>query len=332
MPLAARAEPIKLRITLQLPLTNHLGKNLVEFKEEVEKQTGGAIQIEIFDNSRLYRDDQAYGAVASGAIEMASVGISQLVKEMPALNLFGQPFLFNFPALIEAAAASDGDVRKVLDKAVLEKLGVRVLWLQAFGSSVIVSKGHGATTPAGIRGKKVRVWAKNVATYTKVCGGDPYVISASKQLDAVKDGKVDMLMTGITSIESRGLWKVLDTVTLTEHAALEFPVIINEKVWQSLSDNHKAIISTVARKVERKLRRSMAEIEEKAVAFVRSKGMKVYELTPNDVAEWRACSASIMDEYMSSAGDVASKLMAAYGRLRTLPCCSAGPKGQFTLR
>jgi C4-dicarboxylate-binding protein DctP len=332
VPSAAGAEPIKLRVTLQLPLTNHLGVNLTQFKTEVEKHSGDTISVEIFDNSRLYRDDQALDAVASGAIEMGSVGISQFVKKMPALDLFGQPFLFNFEALVRAAADPDGEVRKVLDKAVLDGIGVRVLWLQSYGSSVFVSKGRDARTPAAISSQKVRVWADNVAKFTRLCGGVPLVISASKQYQAVKDGTVDMLMTGITSVESRGLWKVLDTITRTEHAALEFPVIINEKVWQSLSEKHKAIISTAAKKVERDLRQSMTDVEEKAYAFARAKGMKVHDLTPNEVAEWRACSASIMDEYMGNAGDVAYKLMGAYGKLRTLPCCSAGPKGQFTLR
>ncbi|MBT7941777.1 MAG: C4-dicarboxylate ABC transporter substrate-binding protein, partial [Alphaproteobacteria bacterium] len=37
---AAQAET-KLRVTLQLPLKHHLGKNIAAFKAEVEKETGG---------------------------------------------------------------------------------------------------------------------------------------------------------------------------------------------------------------------------------------------------------------------------------------------------
>jgi C4-dicarboxylate-binding protein DctP len=137
----AGAEPAKLRVTLQLPITNHLGVNLMQFKAEVEKRSAGTISIEVFDNSRLYRDDQALEAVASGAIEMGSVGISQFVKKVPALDVFGQPFLFNFEALVRAATDPDGEVRKLLDKAVLDGTGVRVLWLQSYGSSVFPLQG-----------------------------------------------------------------------------------------------------------------------------------------------------------------------------------------------
>jgi C4-dicarboxylate-binding protein DctP len=178
----------------------------------------------------------------------------------------------------------------------------------------------------------VRVWADNVAKFTRYCGGVPLLISASKQYQAVKDGTVDMLMTGITSVESRELWKVLDTITRTEHAALEFVVVINERGWRSIGDGHRAIITAAARKVERDLRQEMADVEAKAYAFARAKGMKVHDLTPNEVAEWRACSADIMAEYMNDAGETARRLMEAYGKLRTDPCCSTGPKGEFTLR
>jgi TRAP-type C4-dicarboxylate transport system substrate-binding protein len=81
LPSTAHAQPVKLRITLQLPITNHLGVNLKQFKEEVESKTGGAIVAEIFDRARLYKDNEALAAVSSGAVEMGTVGLSQFRKK-----------------------------------------------------------------------------------------------------------------------------------------------------------------------------------------------------------------------------------------------------------
>jgi C4-dicarboxylate-binding protein DctP len=141
-----------------------------------------------------------------------------------------------------------------------------------------------------------------------------------------------MVMTGITGVDSRELWKVTDTITRTEHAALEFLVIINDRVWQSLDQRGKAVVSESSRMVEQDLRERMADIEAKAYAFAREKGMKIYEPSPDDVMEWRACSARLVEDYMKDAGQLAFRLMAAYGRLRTQPCCSTGPAGTFSLR
>ena len=56
--------------------------------------------------------------------------------------------------------------------------------------------------------------------------------------------------------------------------------------------------------------------------------------TPDQVADWRACSASIVEGYIANNSDLARQLMIAYGKLRTDPCCTAGPAilGSFNRR
>jgi len=41
-----------LRITLQLPLKHHLGQNLLNFKEEVERESGRSLKIEIYPSAQ----------------------------------------------------------------------------------------------------------------------------------------------------------------------------------------------------------------------------------------------------------------------------------------
>src|SRR5262245_24823119 len=103
VPTHARAETTKLRISLQQSITAHLGQNLVQFKKEIEARSGGALAVEIYDDSKLYSDNEAAGAVASGAIEMASITYQQLTRKVPALGIFEQPLLFNSEALVRAA-------------------------------------------------------------------------------------------------------------------------------------------------------------------------------------------------------------------------------------
>jgi len=143
--------------------------------------------------------------------------------------------------------------------------------------------------------------------------------------DAIKDGAVDLAMGSITSVEPRALWKVADTVTVTNHVPIEFLLLINERTWQSLSPDHQAIIAEAARDVERVTRDRVSENETWAYAFAREKGMQLRALTPDQVAEWRACSADVLVDYMSQSGELVRQLLAAYGRLRTNPCCTSGP-------
>ena len=328
-PIHSRAEQTKLRVTLQLPISSHLGANLLQFKAEVERNSEGAIAVDIYDNSRLYRDDQAVGAVASGAIEMASVTTKQMTDKVPALGIIEQPFLFNSEALVRAATDPDGEMRQLLDRAILEAMGIRVLWWQSYGNSVFFSKARDVRHPDRLRGQKVRVAGENMVSFTRYCEGLPFLISASKQFQAIKDGTVDMIMTSITGLVSRELWKVTDTITRTEHAALEFVVVINEGVWQSLTEPQRQVMTGVAREVERRLRQKMAEVDEAAYSFARSKGMTIRSLTPDETSAWRACSAPVLEHYMSNADASVKDVLAAYGRLRMQPCCNEGPQADL---
>jgi hypothetical protein len=61
----------------------------------------------------------------------------------------------------------------------------------------------------------------------------------------------------------------------------------------------------------------------------------VRTLTADQVAEWRACSAGMLEDYMRSGGELARRIMLGYARLRTMPCCTIDPGmagGQFHRR
>jgi C4-dicarboxylate-binding protein DctP len=334
LPAGSAWAQIKLRATLQVAVTDpFFGVSLVRFKQEVEKRTEQAVTIEIFDKGQLYKDTQVVDAVSSGAIEMGIAGSTQFSNRIPAVGILDQPFLFNFDALVRAALSPGSEVRKVIDSTILARTGVRVLWWQSLGNTILYSKGRDAADPERIKDQKIRVFGKILGDLVSQCGGKPLPVGVAKIHDDLKTGALDMAMAGVAAIESRALWQVTDTITRTELAPVEFLLVVNEKVWQSLPPRSQATIAEAARDVERETRDRLADIEAKAYAFAKAKGLKVLELTPDQVAEWRACSADVVADYMARNGDLARQLMVAYARLRTQPCCVAGPSSAaFTRR
>jgi C4-dicarboxylate-binding protein DctP len=327
-PPAAASEPIKIRLALQVSAAEpFLGAPIGRFKEEVERETGKAIIIEIFDNGKLYVDDQLVGAVRSGAIEMGLAPLYGISRVLPAAGFMEQPFLFNFDGLTQAATSPESELRTLMDDAILNTLGLRVLWWETIGPQAFFTKEGDARQPSSIKGKKMRAGSPTTSSFAAHCGGAPSIVSTSKVQQALADGTLDMVMMAPAGVWTRDLWKVSATMTRTDHAAVEFLVVINERVWQSLSDKHQRIFAQAARRVERDARERSVQLNEEAYDFARSKGMKVYELSPHDVTEWRACSSNVLVDFMEKGGALAQALMSAYGRLRTAPCCSAGPQG-----
>jgi C4-dicarboxylate-binding protein DctP len=306
---ATAAEDKTLRITLQLPLKHHLGQNLLAFKEEVERQSGGSLAIEIYPSAQLYKDKEVPQAVASGAIEMGVASLTRFAGTIPAVDIFYVPFMFDSDAKVRAATAPGSPIRGPIDEAVLGT-GARILWWQAFGGAILLSKGEPIRTPEDMRGKKVRVFGKTLGKFVEAVGGAPTLMSGSEQFLAYQRGTVDAGMTGLTTIPSRKLYQVMDAVTLTQHADIEFVVLINEDVWQGLTEEQREIISTAARRVEAELRDTMSRIEAEALEFAR-KEMTVVELTEAERAAWREATKSVVDDYVARAGDLGKQLVEA---------------------
>jgi C4-dicarboxylate-binding protein DctP len=326
----AGAQQVVLRATLQAPLANPFyGVSMARLKEEVEKRSKNTLAIEIFDNQRLFRDEETVNAVSSGAVDIGVAASFHYAKRVPAIAILDLPFLFNFPALVGATVSPESEIRRLIDNAVLTDMGARILWWQSLGDTVFFSNGHDIADPERIKGQRVAAPGKPMAR----CGGRPSILGIEKMMDAFKEDTIDVAAAAMAAIQSRDLWKASNTVTRTAHAPLEFLLAMNEKSYQSLSPKHRTILTEAARDVERETRARVAEFEVKAVAFANSKGMRVVRLTPDQVAEWRACSADAIIDFMSEHGELAHRLMAAYGKLRTDPCCSTEPSGAtFTRR
>ncbi|WP_038035420.1 TRAP transporter substrate-binding protein DctP [Thermopetrobacter sp. TC1] len=308
----AQAETV-LRVTLQLPIKHHLGQNMLDFKKEVEAKTNGEIKIEIYPSAQLYKDKEVPQAVSSGAIEMGIASLTRFAGTIPAVDIFYVPFMFDSQEKVKKATAPESPIRKALDEAILNT-GARVLWWQAFGQAIVLSKKKPIRLPEDMKGLKVRVFGKTIGETVKVLGGSPVLMSGSKQFLAYQRGAVDAGMTGITAVKSRKLYEVMDYLPLPRHADIEFIVIINEKVWQGLKPEHRKIIMTAARRVEKELRDKMNAIENQALEDIRPK-IKVIDLTEEERDKWRKATRPVVDAYIKNAGELGRKLVDMAGKL-----------------
>ncbi len=154
----ANAADLTMRITLQLPLKSHLGQNLVMFKKEVEEKSGGKIDVQIYDSAQLYQDKEVPQAVGSGAIEAGVASLTRYVGDIPAVDVFYLPFLLNTEEKVRKATEPGSPVRVPIDEAI-KGTGSTVLWWQAYGGSIFLSKGgadQDARRHQGQEGPRVR--------------------------------------------------------------------------------------------------------------------------------------------------------------------------------
>lgn len=302
----------KMRISLQLPLKSHLGQNLLMFEKEVEARTDGAIDVEIYDSATLYKDKEVPAAVGSGAIEAGVASLTRYVGDAPIVDVFYMPFLLNSEEKVRAAVAEGSPVRSAI-AAEVAKTGGQILFWQAYGGAIMLSNGGAIKTPADMKGKKVRVFGKTLGDFVTAAGGAPTLISGSEQYLAYQRGTVDVGMTGVSGVKSRKLWEVMDTITVTNHADIEFVVVVNSDWWSGLSDEIRGQITEAAVVAQADVRDRVSQIEADAYAAAEENGMTVVRLSDEDLAAWKAVSQPVYDAYLDATGDAGKAVLKAAG-------------------
>lgn len=308
MTVTAAASAQTIRVTLQLPETHPLGVNLNAWKTCVEAQSD--LRVQIFPSAQLYKDAQVPEAVGSGAIEMGTASLTRFAGQVPAVDAVYVPFLLDSEAKVRKATAPGSAMRAILDRAVLRESGARILWWQAFGRTIYLSKSP-IRVPADIDNKKVRTFGKLLGWTVEALGGAPTLMSGSKQFLAYQQGAVDAGITGLTAVKSRKLYEVMPHMTLTFDSDIEFVAVMNEDFYQALPVGKRAVVDDCGRRVEADLRDSVLQIEDETLTFLRDK-MNIIELTDAERAQWREATRGVIDRFINEGGaDAAAVIQAA---------------------
>ncbi len=300
-----------LRLSLQVATNHPVGQNIVFFKDQVEALSKGEIKVEVYDSAQLYKGSEIPQAVGSGAIDMGLVLIDEFAGTLPATGLFSVAFMFPDYDVLARAADPASPVRQSIDE-MIRTTGARVLWWQDYGPVQLLTKDTPLRSPADIKGKKVRVLGKPSGDFITAVGGVPVKMGGSEQFMAYQRGTVDVGMTGTTAIKSRKLYEVMSSLTITNHAQTEFLVVINDKMWDSLSDQERAWMTEAARAAEFKIREETKSTNVAAEEYLAANaGMTITHLTPEEIAAWQKAAAPAIESYIQSAGKDGAELVKA---------------------
>lgn len=303
-----------IRISLQLPITHPLGINLTAFKDIVETESKGELEVQIYPSAQLYTDKQVPEAVGSHAIEMGSASLTRFAGSVPEVDAIYLPFLFDTEAKIRQTTAPSSEIRKIIDNKIVEETGARVLWWQAFGRNIYLSKKHPIHTPLDIKGKKVRTYGKLMSWSVEALGGAPTLMSGSKQFLAYQQGFIDVGLTSISGVESRKLYEVMNHMTLTFDSSIEFVAVINNQFFNSLPKRHQSIIIKAGRVVEKQLRNNVQANEQNILSGLRKK-INIIELSKTEREHWRTALKPVVDRFMKEGGDDAKKIVSLARKL-----------------
>jgi C4-dicarboxylate-binding protein DctP len=312
---SATAASTTIRIIVQLPTESLLYQNLKHFSDRVAEQSHGELNIKLFPSSELFKAHEVPRAVGSGHIEMGASLLLQYVEIVPAVDIFSVPFLFSDPAIFEAATASSSGLRGVLDESIRNATGARVLWWVPYGAEAMGSKGSPLRLPSDLAGKRIRVAGSTLAEFIKACGAAAVIGPGPEQYALLQKGKVDGVSTSVEAFVSLSLWELIDHVSLIHHIRKVFVVLINDRIWQGLSEEQRSVLKKAAMEAERLALNQDVVLDREAIAVLARHGMKISDATPTELEEWKACSSPVSEIFLARSGETGEKAIAEYRKL-----------------
>jgi C4-dicarboxylate-binding protein DctP len=211
------------------------GTGALKFKELAEKYTNGKVKIEVYPNSSLYKDKEEIEALQLGSVQMLAPSTAKFaplgVKEFEALDL---PWLFKDDATYDKAMK--GPVGKWLFNK-LEPKGITGLayWDNGFH---MASANRPLLMPADFQGLKVRISGSKIADrYFRDLGSIPQIMAFSEVYQALQTGVVDGCENTPSNYLTQKFYEVQKDITVSDHAHLQYAVIVNSKFWNGLPDD-----------------------------------------------------------------------------------------------
>ena len=115
-------------------------------------------------------------------------------------------------------------------------------------------------------------------------------------------------MTTISEISRKKIWEVMDTISLTNNANIQFITIVNSRWWSKLNQFNKRVILDAALNAESRSIDSIKKIEADSYKEVLENGMKLVILSDDDRNYWKEKSEPIYKNFLEKTGEEGMEL------------------------
>lgn len=277
------------------------GKAAAKFEELAEAYTNGAVDIEVYPNSQLYKDKEEMEALQLGAVQMLAPSLAKFGPlGVQDFEVFDLPFIFaDYEALRKV---TQGDVgRMLLDK--LQDKGITGLayWDNGFK---IMSANSPLKTPDDFLGLKMRIQSsKVIEAQMNALGAVPQVMAFSEVYQALQTGVVDGTENPPSNMYTQKMNEVQTHATVSNHGYLGYAVIVNKQFWDGLPEDVRAGLDKAMVESTDYANAIAKEENDKALEAMKAAGTtEFYDLTDEERAVLVEALAPVHDEMAERIG------------------------------
>lgn len=280
----------------------HMGAE--RFKEIVEKETGGEVEVSLFPNNQL-------GTGERDLLEGLQLGVVDVyVGSTGPMGGFEKKFmLFDFPFLFKNKAQAyevlDGEIGTYV-MGLLDKIGIKGLAWYENGFRHFTNSKRPVNTPEDVKGLKLRTMENKIhMALWRAMGADPTPMAWGEVFTALQQGTVDGQENPVPIIYVQKIYEVQKHLALTGHVFSPAMIAIAKAKFDAFPEAHRAIILKAAKESALYQREQITRMEDEQVSKLKELGM---EVTTPDVAPFREATKPVYDQFRGELGEDAKLL------------------------
>ena len=295
------ADPIVIKFSHVVAPDTPKGKAAEKFKTLAEEKTKGAVKVEVYPNSTLYKDKEEIEALQMGAVQMLAPSLAKFgplgVKEF---EVFDLPYIFR--GYDDLHKVTQGEVGvSLLSK--LDAKGVKGLayWDNGFK---VMSANKPLKTPDDYKGLKMRIQSSKVLeAQMRALGANPQVMPFSETYQALQTGVVDGTENPPSNLYTQKMFEVQKNVSVTNHGYLGYAVIANKAFWEKLPEDVRKELDEAMKESTDYANEIAKQENDKALEAVKASGKtEIYTPTEDETKAMQKALASVHTEMAARIG------------------------------
>ncbi len=289
----------QLKLASLTPESHTYNQGAAKFAELVKERSNGRIQVTVYPAGQLGKGErELLESVQQGTIDIYVGSTGPMGGFNPADGVLDIPFLFTDYAHVDKVL--DGPVgQQLLDD--LEKAQFKALAFWENGFRNLTNSKRPVKLPGDAKGLKIRTMENKVhmAAWQAV-GANPVPMAWGEVYMALQQKTIDGQENPIAVIASAKIYEVQKYLSLTQHVYSPAVLIVSLKKWQTMPKPDQEMLYKTAREVAQYQRKLGRDAEEKQVAELAEKGMKVEKNI--DKAAWRKAMQPVISEVAGQFG------------------------------
>ncbi|MGM0701253.1 MAG: TRAP transporter substrate-binding protein [Pseudomonadota bacterium] len=308
----AQAQDITLRYGHMNAPNSIAGMQADWLADAIEEKTDGAIAVQVFPSSQLGKLQELAEGVSTGTIALSHNTAGAIGSLHPPFAAFDTPYLYRDVDHLMSVVDTSSPLMTRLNDELVEAAGVRVLYGFYFGSRNLTAD-RPVKHPDDLEGVKIRSIPFPIyMAAVEGLGAVPVPVDWSEVPTALATGVVSGQENPVNVAVSHKLHEVQSHMMETGHIVAAEMVLINEDVWQGLSDEHQAALQAAADDVRERATQYVLESEREDTETLREQGMTI--IGPDDGLDVEAFRASVearvMEEFSDQYGEFYSQVEA----------------------